>query len=585
MKRKKWTILPVLLGMALQLGVFPPALAAGADAEEDRHFENTAKVLFYDERGGLPPKDFLVEIRETMEGSGTPSPDNPRPINGYRACNIMHVGDDNEEPTILTMEFPEEAGVVMGGTYDALNGRLSVDRAGKLVQGPEDIAFFNAERHLVTINLPGISASSLNTDEELSTLLCDQFYTLETAATWDDNDLFISKTSGGIDVCLKNEAVFNSKESIEAWFRENPVMISYQLEEPQEYYMDCCPFLSSQGANIIWADTGKIKSFTCRDAKPLDEVIRPTLRILAFGNSFTYSTLNYMPVMLEELMPETEIVMGICYDGGCSFARHLTKYKGGDEEMNIPAEYERYSEYRRTVGKWVSATLPYTPQRALDRYEWDIIILQQSVENLHDFDGLCQFAGLITDSLTHPAMLVYNLAPARSPGDPWLDKWIEGETAVDRSNRHFQMIADYGRRALETPYISAVLPSGTAVQNLRTCAFAAAAGDSGYFSKDASGHLQSGIGPLAASYAAACRIAELCRELPKLYGIMLTPTDEWEAEKEFPNWKTNGPCVGVTPKNMQLARKAAMLALKNPFTLSDCSVWERNTPSADAPAA
>ena len=110
----------------------------------------------------------------------------------------------------------------------------------------------------MTINLPGISARSLNTDEELATLLCDHFYTLETAATWDDHDLFISKTSGGIDVCLKNEAVFHSRESIEAWFRENPVMISYELEEPQEYYMDCCPFLSDQGANILWADTGKI---------------------------------------------------------------------------------------------------------------------------------------------------------------------------------------------------------------------------------------------------------------------------------------------------------------------------------------
>ena len=585
MKGKKWTILPVLLGMILQLGVFQPAYAEDTPAEEDMHFENTSKVLFYDERGGLPAKEFVVEIRETVEGSGTPSPDNPRPISGYRACNIMHIGDDNAEPTVITMEFPEEAGVVLGGTYDAVTGRLSVNRAGKLVQGPGDIAFFNTERQLVTINLPGICEKSLNTDEELSTLLCDHFYTLETAATWDDHDLFVSKTSGGIDVCLKNAAVFTSKEAIETWFRENPVMISYELEEPREYYMDCCPFLSDQGANILWADTGKIKSFTCRNAQELHEVIRPTLRILAFGNSFTYSTLNYMPVILEELMPETEIVMGICYDGGSSFARHMAKYKGGDEELNIPAEYERYSEYRTTNGKWASVTEPYTPQRALNRYEWDIIILQQSVENLHDFDGLSQFAGLITDSLTHPALLVYNLAQARSPGDPWLDKWMEGETAVARSNTHYRMIADYARRALESPYISAVLPGGTAVQNLRTCSFAASTGDSGYFSKDTSGHLQSGIGPLTAGYAAACRIAELCRELPKLYGVQFTPTDEWEAAKEFPNWKGNGPCVGVTPENMQLARKAAMLALKKPFELSDCSVWEHNMPSAFAPAA
>ena len=350
-------------------------------------------------------------------------------------------------------------------------------------------------------------------------------------------------------------------------------MISYELEKPQEYYVDCVPLLSNQGANIIWADTGRIKSFTCRDALPLDRQIRPVLRILAFGNSFTYSTLEYLPMLLEEMMPETEIVMGICYDGGCSLARHTEKFNGGDAGRGIPAEYERYSEYRSTVGKWVSEPEPYTPQKALDRYEWDIIILQQSVENLHDFTGLCDFAALVTDYIRYPALLVYNIAQARKPGDPWLDDWMEGETEMERSNRHFQMIADFAERAMDTPYISAVLPAGTAVQNLRTCSFAAHTGDSGYFAKDAAGHLQQGIGPLTAGYAAAGRIAELCRELPRLYGLQFMPTDEWAAEKAPPGGC--GPCVGVTEENVRLAKQCAMMALKNPYAVTDCSVWER----------
>ncbi len=573
MPKRKWTVLLILLGILIQLGFCCPAFAGQAPAEEDRHYENTEKVLFYDERGGLPPREFVVEISESMEGSGTPSPDNPRTISGHRACHIMHGGDESGEPKIYTVEFPKEAGIVLGGVYDAINGRLIVTRAGKLLQGQEDIAGINADRRIVTVRLPGIGLKSLNTDEELKTLLCDRFYTLETMATWDDYDLFISKTSGGIDVCLKNQAVFTSKEAAGAWFAENPVMISYELEKPQEYYVDCVPLLSNQGANIIWADTGRIKSFTCRDALPLDRQIRPVLRILAFGNSFTYSTLEYLPMLLEEMMPETEIVMGICYDGGCSLARHTEKFNGGDAGRGIPAEYERYSEYRSTVGKWVSEPEPYTPQKALDRYEWDIIILQQSVENLHDFTGLCDFAALVTDYIRYPALLVYNIAQARKPGDPWLDDWMEGETEMERSNRHFQMIADFAERAMDTPYISAVLPAGTAVQNLRTCSFAAHTGDSGYFAKDAAGHLQQGIGPLAAGYAAAGRIAELCRELPRLYGLQFMPTDEWAAEKAPPGGC--GPCVGVTEENVRLAKQCAMMALKNPYAVTDCSVWER----------
>lgn len=572
MPKRKWTVLLILFSILIQLGCCP-ACAGQVPAEEDRHFENTEKVLFYDERGGLPPREFVVEISESVEGSGTPSPDNPRTINGYRACQIMHAGDESGETRIYTVEFPEEAGIVLGGTYDAINGRLIVTRAGKLLQGQEDIAGINTDRRIVTVRLPGIGLKSLNTDEELKTLLCDRFYTLETMATWDNYDLFISKASGGIDVCLKNQAVFTSKEAAGAWFAENPVMISYELEEPQEYYVDCVPLLSNQGANIIWADTGRIKSFTCRDALPLDRQIRPVLRILAFGNSFTYSTLEYLPMILEEMMPKTEIIMGICYDGGCSLARHTEKFNGGDAGLGIPAEYERYSEYRSTVEKWVSEPEPYTPQKALDRYEWDIIILQQSVENLHDFTGLCDFAALVTDYIRYPALLVYNIAQARKPGDPWLDDRMEGETAAERSDRHFQMIADFAERAMDTPYISAVLPGGTAVQNLRTCSFAAQTGDSGYFAKDAAGHLQQGIGPLAAGYAAAGRIAELCRELPRLYGLQFMPTDEWAAEKAPPGGC--GPCVGVTEENVRLAKQCAMMALKNPYAVTDCSVWER----------
>lgn len=577
MSKRKWTVLMILFGILIQCGFCSPAVAGQMPAGEDRHFENTEKVLFYDERGGLPPREFLVEIREDMEGSGVPSPDNPCAITGYRACRIMHIGDKGAEPTVYTMEFPEEAGVVLGGTYDAVNGRLKVTRAGKLVQGEEDIAYLNEDRRLVTVRLPGISTESLNTEEELGTLLCDRFYTLETAATWDDFDLFISKTNGGIDVCLKNGEAFTSREAAAAWFAENPVMISYALEEPQEYYMDCLPFLSDQGANILWTDTGKIKSFTCRDTLPLDVRIRPALRILAFGNSFTYNTLEYVPMILEELMPETEIVMGICYDGGCSLARHTRKFNGGAPEQEILPEYERYSEYRSTVGKWVITPEPHTPQQALDRYEWDVIVLQQSVENLHDFEGLYDFASLIAAYIRYPALIVYNMAQARKPGDAWLDDWVPGDTELDRSNEHFRMIADFAERAMDTPYISAVLPSGTAVQNLRTCSFAAETGEDGYFTFDSGGHLQQGIAPLTAGYAAACRIAELCRELPKLYGVQLTPTDEWVTEKEMPAWKGSLPCVGVTEENVLLAKQCAMMALKDPYAITDCSVWERQT--------
>jgi hypothetical protein len=495
----------------------------------------------------------------------------------------MHQGENDAEPETFTMEFPEEAGLVFGGVYGALRVRLTVTRTGVRVQGTADLVSLNTERGLAVVRLPGISEAPLNEPEELETLRCDRFQTLETWATWDEHDLFVSKVNGSAEVSLKNKEAFSSQEGAEAWLAENPVTISYALAEPVEYYMDCVPLLSYKGANVVWADTGKILSFTCRSPQPLSEEIRPSLRILTFGNSFSYSTLNYLPALLEELMPETEIVMGVCYDPGCTLERHTVKFLGGDEAAEIPAEYQRYSEYRRSVGQWVQSPDPATALNALERYDWDIIILQQSVENLQDFESLCDFAELITEKLPQPALLVYNMAQARAPGDPWLDQSAAGETALDRSNDHFRMIAEYAEKALETPYISAVLPGGTAVQNLRSCSFAAETGDCGYFAKDAGGHLQEGIAPLAAGYAAAGCIAELCRELPGLYGLQFVPSDAWAEETATPDWEHYAPCVGISPENVKMAKICAMMALKKPFAVTDCSVWERESP-AETPA-
>ena len=77
----------------------------------------------------------------------------------------------------------------------------------------------------------------------------------------------------------------------------------------------------------------------------------------------------------------------------------------------------------------------------------------------------------------------------------------------------------------------------------------------------------------------ACRIAELVRELPKLYGMQFVPTDAWAEETQLPDADASLPCVGIREENVALAKKCAMMALKKPFELTDCSAWERAAPN------
>ena len=288
------------------------------------------------------------------------------------------------------------------------------------------------------------------------------------------------------------------------------------------------------------------------------------LKLLFFGNSFTFSTLGYLPQLLEEALPGVNVTMGITYTGSCSFSTHVDLF-----EKNKP--YTLYAEYKSENGRWNSYEELLSAKMILLRDTWDIIGLQQSVENLHDFNGLEQFADLISSWIDYPVAFVYNMAQARHANDvsflsaayPDLP---DGEA---RSDAHFASIADYARRAKEGVIICDVLPCATAVQNLRTVPAIKELGNNGYLAYDEGGHLHHGLGMLAASYAACYKILEIIGALPKLYGLQFMPSDNYIQQIHFVG--NGSACVGITPENMLLAKKCAMLACKKPFELSDCS--------------
>ena len=298
------------------------------------------------------------------------------------------------------------------------------------------------------------------------------------------------------------------------------------------------------------------------------------LRLLFFGNSYTFSTLTYLPPLLDEALPDTNVTVGIAYRGGCSLSMHTDMFY-----QSTP--YPLYAEYTTSSEQWTCFNDVYSAQMLLSKCRWNIIGLQQSVEQLRDFSHLEQLADMIAATVTYPVTFVYNLAQARHPNDNvWLPQnYPQEDSMMGRSNAHFADIADFARRAKNGAYIYEVLPTGTAVQNLRTLPMAESIGEAGYFSIDSEGHLQNGLGMLAAGYAACCKLLEIIGRAPSIYGLQFTPTDEYHIAAYTPFSK--GSCDGVSPENKLVAIKCAMLACKNPFEISDCS----GMTVAQAPAA
>lgn len=528
---------------------------------------NRRTVSFYDPIGNEFLDTLILNITVSQGGSGTPSPTNYCPFIGYTACNIYHSEMDMSSPTTLTINFPSNANTIYQGSIDILSGKITVTHVVKTINSYSDIAEFNSSRQLIYIALPGMGSNGINTPDEITNnLKCDRFYTLSTSASWNNYDLFISKVSGNENAVLKYADVFTSQENINTWLTNNPIQIFYKLTTPIEYEIPTHEIATYQGTNIFWCDTGIINTITYKNSisnNTSNDIRDNVLHILAFGNSFTFSTLEYLPQILEELLPTTQIIFGICYNNGCPFAQHIVKFNNQDT-------YALYAEYNTAAQGWTTIDDTFTAQMTLDKYPWDIIILQQSVENLSDFDNLSNFCKLIASYINYPTTFVYNMAQARHPGDTtWLLDNVQGNTGLERSNNHFNMIAEYGEDALNSTFISAILPCATALQNLRTYSSMTSIGDAGYLAKDGGGHLQQGLGPLCCGYVAAYEILKLIGIQPKIFGIQVYPTDEWLIKYDSPFKDATGSCVGVTKENIILAQQSAAIAIKKPFELTN----------------
>lgn len=92
------------------------------------------------------------------------------------------------------------------------------------------------------------------------------------------------------------------------------------------------------------------------------------LKILGIGNSFTRDSFGYLPFILQSILPNINITVGIIYWGGCSLQTHLEAMNDGRDMY--------YDKYDYNIGKWV--TTQKSEYDILNDENWDIITLQQS---------------------------------------------------------------------------------------------------------------------------------------------------------------------------------------------------------------
>ena len=214
-------------------------------------------------KGGMPFNRLVSNITAVQGGSGEPSPENVRLINGFTGMNL-HLND-----TVIAVDWQTEAGTVYGGTLDVLKGTLTVSHNLITLTGQEtNWTKYGAN----TVYIP--ASSGLLGDAEESQPGTGNSITGSCSICPSEAAGYIyrgyvekASQSGGVQFNnIQARWGLASGFTVSDWKARlqelsvagTPVQILYKLASPITYQLTQEIVATLAGQNTIWSDTGDV---------------------------------------------------------------------------------------------------------------------------------------------------------------------------------------------------------------------------------------------------------------------------------------------------------------------------------------
>jgi hypothetical protein len=208
---------------------------------------------------------------------------------------------------------------------------------------------------------------------------------------------------------------------------------------------------------------GKI-DYTCTKCGEPDSEIIPatkTVRVLALGNSFTVDGMHYLWDLCKDGGAET-VILGNLYIGNCTLDKHWG---------NISGNKAAYKFYKNTDGNWTT-TENYRVLDAIKEEDWDLFVFHQAgagvgfVNTFANFDHIISF---FNQNKTNPdAKMMWHLTWAYQ-GNSKQEAFAKYD--YDQMKMYTAATTVVKEHIAPKETISGVIPTGTAIQNLRTSHF------------------------------------------------------------------------------------------------------------------
>lgn len=194
----------------------------------------------------------------------------------------------------------------------------------------------------------------------------------------------------------------------------------------------------------------------CGDSRTEAIPATKTLKVLAIGNSFSSDATEYLWNIAKDGGVE-KIIIGNLYIGGCALDKHYS---------NIKANSGAYTYYKNTSGRWTS-TSGVSVQKGLADEEWDIVTVQQAsgssgVET--SYAPLSKILDFIAENEPN-ADVYWHLTWAYQGNSTHSSFPTYGK---DQMKMYNAILKALNSKVKVQESIVGIIPSGTAVQNLRS---------------------------------------------------------------------------------------------------------------------
>ncbi|MBQ3202839.1 MAG: DUF4886 domain-containing protein [Clostridia bacterium] len=209
--------------------------------------------------------------------------------------------------------------------------------------------------------------------------------------------------------------------------------------------------------------------------------VERSIRILAVGNSFSIDAMTQHLYAVLQAGGYDDIRLGILYVGGCSLDMHYGY---------LSADSASYEYMENLDGKWTN-TKNYKASDAFALTDWDYVVIQQVSGQSGRPDTYGKLDAVI--DLIRPqigkAKLYWQMTWAYQQDSTHGDFAHYGK---DQTTMYNAIVNTVKEKILTHPDIDGVIPSGTAIQNLRTSALGDTLTADGY-------HLENDVGDYTAA--------------------------------------------------------------------------------------